>query len=333
MATDDTVDLLDRGATAVDAADAVVRREQIDLVWAASAALGERDASILDLHLRHDLDPGEIAEALDITPNAAHQTLFRLRRRLEGAIRSWVLWDEGRPGCPDLAAHLDVVGVASFGPAAVRAISSHVAECETCDAKHAAVLAPASLFAAVPMVAVAAGVREAAAAALADQGVPIELTSATESVSSPELVAQIATTEPTTTEPTTTEPTTTKLPTTEPPTTEPPPTEPPRTTTEPPTTSEPPTTTTATPPRVRSFTAAHVGSGICEEGARGDIYQLTWMAEHTDEATLDGPYLDQPGPHPPEGAAEACLPFRTEGTWTLTANGPGGTATAVASAP
>ena len=174
MDTEDTVGIIDRGAAAADAADAVVRQEQIDLVWAASAALGERDASILDLHLRHDLDPGEIAEALDITPNAAHQTLFRLRRRLEGAIRSWVLWEEGSPACGALSEQLDSAGVESFGPAAVRAISSHVAECDTCDEKHAAVLSPASLFAAVPMVVVASGVREAAAAALADQGVPID---------------------------------------------------------------------------------------------------------------------------------------------------------------
>jgi RNA polymerase sigma factor (sigma-70 family) len=172
--TDDTVAMVDRERSALDVADEIVRQEQHDLVWAAAAALGERDASILDLHLRHDLDPGQIAEALDITPNAAHQTLFRLRKRLEGAIRSYVLWHDGRPECGELAQALDTAGITSFGPAAVKTISAHVASCEACDERHATVLAPASMFAAVPLVAVGLDVRRAAAAQLASHGVPID---------------------------------------------------------------------------------------------------------------------------------------------------------------
>jgi RNA polymerase sigma factor (sigma-70 family) len=172
--TEDTVAMVDRERSAVDVADEIVRQEQHDLVWAAAAALGERDASILDLHLRHDLDPGQIAEALDITPNAAHQTLFRLRKRLEGAIRSYVLWHQGAPECGELAEVLERGGITSFGPSAVKAISGHVASCDLCDERHAAILAPASMFAAVPMLAVGLDVRKAAAAELAAQGVPID---------------------------------------------------------------------------------------------------------------------------------------------------------------
>jgi RNA polymerase sigma factor (sigma-70 family) len=171
--TDDTVTMIDLDRSAVDVADEIVRREQHDLVWAAAAALGERDASVLDLHLRHDLDPGQIAELLHITPNAAHQTLFRLRKRLEGAIRSYVLWNDGRPQCGELVELLEAEGVASFGPSAVKVISRHVTECSLCDERHASVLAPASMFAAVPLVVVGMDVRKAAAAELASQGVPI----------------------------------------------------------------------------------------------------------------------------------------------------------------
>jgi RNA polymerase sigma factor (sigma-70 family) len=171
--TDDTVGMVDRQRSAVDVADDIVRQEQHDLVWAAAAALGQRDASILDLHLRHDLDPAQIAETLDISPNAAHQTLFRLRKRLEGAIRSYVLWSDGHPTCPDLAALLDDAAIESFGPTAVRIISGHVADCDACDERHAAILAPASMFAAVPLVVVGPGVRRAAAAELSAQGVPV----------------------------------------------------------------------------------------------------------------------------------------------------------------
>ncbi len=94
---------VDDGPTTDEVAAVAGRAEQADLVWAASAALGERDASILDLHLRHDLAVPEIAEALGVTPNNAHQLLFRLRRKLSGAIRAWVLWRDGRPACDGLA--------------------------------------------------------------------------------------------------------------------------------------------------------------------------------------------------------------------------------------
>jgi RNA polymerase sigma factor (sigma-70 family) len=176
MDTDDTVGLIDLGRSAADVADDIVRQEQHDLVWAAAAALGERDASILDLHLRHDLDPSEIAEALDISPNAAHQTLFRLRKRLEGAIRSWVLWEDGQPTCGELAQALEAADVTAFGPSAVRTISRHVAECDLCDEKHAAILTPAAMFSAVPILVIGPGVRQAAAAELISQGVPIDPT-------------------------------------------------------------------------------------------------------------------------------------------------------------
>jgi RNA polymerase sigma factor (sigma-70 family) len=71
-----------------DPATAAEDGSRDELVWAAAAALGERDASVLDLHLRHGLAPGEIAEALDVAPNHAHQLLFRLKERLATAIRS-----------------------------------------------------------------------------------------------------------------------------------------------------------------------------------------------------------------------------------------------------
>src|SRR6478609_3939109 len=57
---------LEAGDDVAGDADAL---DQQRLVWAASAALGERDASVLDLHLRHGLDAGEIAAALDVTTN------------------------------------------------------------------------------------------------------------------------------------------------------------------------------------------------------------------------------------------------------------------------
>ncbi|MGB5757108.1 MAG: sigma-70 family RNA polymerase sigma factor, partial [Acidimicrobiales bacterium] len=72
-------------------------RDRQELVWAAAAALGGREVSLLDLHLRHGLSPAEIADELGVEPNNAHQQLFRLRNRLGDAIGSYLLWRNGRP--------------------------------------------------------------------------------------------------------------------------------------------------------------------------------------------------------------------------------------------
>src|SRR5690606_17724248 len=45
----------DRLVVAAGPEDRVESDEATDLVWGAAAALGERDASVLDLHLRHGL--------------------------------------------------------------------------------------------------------------------------------------------------------------------------------------------------------------------------------------------------------------------------------------
>lgn len=99
--TDDDADLEPavRAHEASGPEAAATRAAQRDLVWAAAAALGERDASLLDLHLRHGLEPAELADELGIAPNAAHQAMFRLRQRLGDAIRAWLLWRHADPAC------------------------------------------------------------------------------------------------------------------------------------------------------------------------------------------------------------------------------------------
>jgi RNA polymerase sigma factor (sigma-70 family) len=156
-----------------DPAAALDDRSRDELVWAAAAALGERDTSVLDLHLRHGLTPGEIAEELDVAPNHAHQLLFRLRERLAGAIRSWVLWRHGAPRCADLRAALAGAGIAAFSADAARIIGRHAGDCEACAADRDEVLAPERLFAAVPIAIAPPLLKAKAAAALEAGGVPM----------------------------------------------------------------------------------------------------------------------------------------------------------------
>ena len=165
--------LADAARPGPDAADAVTRREQHDLVWAAAAALGERDASVLDLHLRHGLEPGEIAEALGINANNAHQVLFRLRSRLGGAVQAWILWNDGAPRCEELGEILAAAGVASFGPDAVKLISRHADGCPVCEDQRAAALAPEAMFASVPVLVAPAALRDRVRSGLDAEGVPM----------------------------------------------------------------------------------------------------------------------------------------------------------------
>jgi RNA polymerase sigma factor (sigma-70 family) len=147
--------------------------DQHDLVWAAAAALGERDASVLDLHLRHGLDAKEIGLALDVTTNNAHQLLFRMKGRLAGAIRAWVVFRGGRPSCPDLRGALAAAGHPTFSASTVKLVERHVGECDECGRRQAAILAPEAMFAAVPLLPVAAVLRDRVAAGLRAEGVPL----------------------------------------------------------------------------------------------------------------------------------------------------------------
>ncbi|MEM9563439.1 MAG: sigma-70 family RNA polymerase sigma factor [Actinomycetota bacterium] len=160
------------GAERLPQPDAVSEiRDRQDLVWAAATALGERDASLLDLHLRHGLTPAEIADELGVAANAAHQQLFKLRRRLGEAIGSYLLWRNGRPLCTNLAEA--VSGRTAFDRSVARAIIRHQKTCEACAEEHRALVDPAKLFAAVPFVLAPPALKAQAATALGAAGAPV----------------------------------------------------------------------------------------------------------------------------------------------------------------
>jgi RNA polymerase sigma factor (sigma-70 family) len=175
--TDDATRLEPRedDTTAIgDPVAAHARAQEHDLVWAAAAALGPRDASILDLHLRHGLEPHELATELGIAPNAAHQALFRLRKRLAAAIRAWLVWRGGEPDCVVLRAELVAAALDRFGPQVVRTVDRHAASCEDCAQARDRVTAPASLFSVVPLAVAPVAMRQVRFERLAEAGVPVD---------------------------------------------------------------------------------------------------------------------------------------------------------------
>jgi RNA polymerase sigma factor (sigma-70 family) len=149
------------------------QREHGDLIWAASAALGEEDASLLSLHLRHDLGAPELAEELGVQPNAVHQRLFRLKKRLADAIGAWVLWRGGGPSCPELSAALERAEATSFDRGTAKAIVTHTRGCDACDRSRQLRLSPEALFAAMPLVPAGPVLRAKMAAALQAHDIPV----------------------------------------------------------------------------------------------------------------------------------------------------------------
>lgn len=153
------------------------RTELNRLIWTAANILGERDTSLLDLHLRHGLQPMQIAEELRITSNNAKQLLFRLRLRLREAISALLLWRGGHPVCATLASLLAEAG--SFDTHVASTIRRHQRDCLQCLSEVSTQTNPERLFASVPFVVAPALFQERAAHALAHAGVPMTPPAAT----------------------------------------------------------------------------------------------------------------------------------------------------------
>lgn len=164
---------VDRVRCEGDPARLVEDREVQALVWGAAEALGERDLTALDLHLRHGLEPAEIGDVLGINRNAANQLVHRMRGRLSTAVSCRVLWQGGRPRCERLRRELAAEGVTAFDARTVRVTDRHATACDACTRRRELRLDPTRLFAALPIPVVALGVKQQAAAALAGAGVPM----------------------------------------------------------------------------------------------------------------------------------------------------------------
>ncbi|MEJ2578866.1 MAG: sigma-70 family RNA polymerase sigma factor [Kineosporiaceae bacterium] len=147
------------------------RQAQRRLVWTAVAVLGERDSSLLDLHLRHGLEPSEIAEELQITANNASQLLFRMRRKLRDAVGAVLLWRDGRPTCDELAELVE--GTGPFDLHVASTIRQHQRTCPTCRQELSRQTDPVRMFASVPLVVAPVLFRDRAVAALTQAGVPV----------------------------------------------------------------------------------------------------------------------------------------------------------------
>jgi RNA polymerase sigma factor (sigma-70 family) len=140
----------------------VVRdKELVALVWEAASALDPRDYTMLDLHLRKDLAPDELAESMGLRRDHVYVLLSRLRSSLGDAVTDLLLLRRGRKECPKLDAILTAEGSTTLTPGARKAIRLHVKSCAICLEQRRRFVSPVALFSAIAPVPVPFEVKQA----------------------------------------------------------------------------------------------------------------------------------------------------------------------------
>ncbi len=129
------------------------------LVWEAAASLQPRDRELLELHLREGLERKELADVLGVEVPHLHVLMSRMRTRMEKAMGSLLVARLGRDECEDLQRLLSGWD-GTFSVQVRSKVTRHIENCDVCTRKRAALLAPSSLAAAMPIIAAPASLRE-----------------------------------------------------------------------------------------------------------------------------------------------------------------------------
>ncbi|GAA4079260.1 sigma-70 family RNA polymerase sigma factor [Nocardioides kongjuensis] len=139
--------------------DAAVQDELRELVWAAIEGLNDRDRALLDLHLRQGLDGGELAAAMDVTPQNSYVMLSRARDQVERSLGALLVARRGSELCGELSGILgDWDG--RFSPLIRKRVARHIDGCETCETRRRLMVSPLALLAGVPAFAAPAALRD-----------------------------------------------------------------------------------------------------------------------------------------------------------------------------
>jgi RNA polymerase sigma factor (sigma-70 family) len=128
------------------------------LVHAALLVLNGAQREILDLSLRHELDPHELAEVLAVTPHDASVQVAQARHDLDDAFAAVVVAAMGRDDCPSVAA---LAGPADepLDADTCGKLARHIANCPICGTRGNRKVATARLLHAMPTAAIPEALR------------------------------------------------------------------------------------------------------------------------------------------------------------------------------
>lgn len=142
------------------------------LVHTSLLVLGGAQREALDLSLRHELDPHELAEALSVMPHEASVSVAQARQDLDDAFTAVVVAATGGKECPSVA---EIAGPIDepLGSKAYGELARHIASCRICSTHGNRKVATVRLLHEMPAAAVPADLRArvlntAAAPELAD---------------------------------------------------------------------------------------------------------------------------------------------------------------------
>ncbi|GAA3726368.1 sigma-70 family RNA polymerase sigma factor [Salinactinospora qingdaonensis] len=128
------------------------REEVRTLVRAAMAGLNPREREVIDLTLRHELSGTELAGVLGVPAKQANAVAATARAQLERALGTLLVARTRGKDCPELRTLLaDWDG--EFTPLWRKRINRHLKSCRRCEEQRGALLTPASLLNALPLVA------------------------------------------------------------------------------------------------------------------------------------------------------------------------------------
>ncbi|MCO6007041.1 sigma-70 family RNA polymerase sigma factor [Actinoallomurus purpureus] len=140
-----------RRAPEADAAGGIDESTR-ELVHAALLALSGQQREALDLAVRHELDPHELAEVLSTTPHEASVLIEQARNDLDDAFSAVVIAATGRDDCPSVPALAGPPGQ-PLDAERCATLARHIAGCPICGLRTSGRVATAQLLRAMPVAA------------------------------------------------------------------------------------------------------------------------------------------------------------------------------------
>jgi RNA polymerase sigma factor (sigma-70 family) len=140
--------------TSVDVSEDAERAELRTLFIDASGGLNPNEREVIELSMQHQMEAGEIAEALGVSRNHAHSLLSRARDQLQTCLGALLVSRSGRDECHELGTLLSGWD-GSLTILLRKRLHRHIEHCTTCTKRRAFELRPAAFFGVPPMVALA----------------------------------------------------------------------------------------------------------------------------------------------------------------------------------
>ena len=140
--------------------ESAVRSDLASMVWAVAAGLDPRQYTVLDLTVRQELGPEEMANVLGVTRNNAYVMMNRTKAAFSESATDYMLYRDGTRDCSLLRGDLEKAGVSKFSPEARKVIDKHIKHCLVCGEKKKRLPLPLAMFGGFALAAPPAGLRD-----------------------------------------------------------------------------------------------------------------------------------------------------------------------------